>query len=124
MGFRAAVTTADGQCIDLHFGQSRRFMIIDVSESGAYEVREWREAPERRVDADGCHGWFDEVARMLPDVDYVLTAKIGPRPHRALSAAGITPLESPESLEEALAGLIRYRKRFRQAARAHGTTVR
>ena len=111
MGFRAAVTTSDGQLIDLHFGQTQRFLVIDVAEDGAYEALEWRPAPEKRVDAQGCHGWFDEVVKVLPDVDYVLTAKIGPRPHRALSAAGITPLESPENLQEALAGLVRYRNR-------------
>ncbi len=111
MGFRVAVTTSDGQHIDLHFGQTQRFSIIDVADDGAYEVREWRNAPEKHIDADGCHGWFDKVVKTLPDVDYVLTAKIGPRPHRALSAAGITPLESPESLEEVLAGLVRYRNR-------------
>ena len=111
MGFRAAVTTSDGQHVDLHFGQTRQFLVIDVAEDGTYEVREWRQAPEKRVDAQGCHGWFDEVVKVLPDVDYVLTAKIGPRPHRALSAAGITPLEVPEDLQEALAGLVRYRNR-------------
>lgn len=114
MGFRAAVTTSDGQHVNLHFGQTRRFLVIDVADTGAYEELEWREAPEKRVDAEGCHGWFDQVVGVLPDVDYVLTAKIGPRPHRALSAAGITPLEVPEDLNEALAGLVRYRNRKAQ----------
>lgn len=116
MGFRAAVTTSDGGSIDLHFGQSTRFLIIDVDESAAggdvtYREVGWRDAPEKNRDAQGCHGWFDKVVEVLPDVDYVLTAKIGPKPHRALSAAGITPLESPENLQEALVGLVRYRQR-------------
>lgn len=120
MGFRAAVTTSDGSAIDLHFGQSTRFLVIDVDEDSgdvAYREVEWRDAPEKNRDAQGCHGWFDKVVEVLPDVDYVLTAKIGPKPHRALTAAGITPLESPESLQETLAGLVRYRK-SQQARRA------
>ena len=113
MSFRAAVTTSDGAHVDLHFGQATRFFIIDVEEDGSYTPVEWRDAPERHRDAEGCHGWFDEVAKLIPDVDYVLTEKIGPKPHRSLSAAGITPLEAPEDLDEALAGLAKYRNRTR-----------
>ena len=87
MSFRAAVTTSDGAHVDLHFGQATRFFIIDVEEDGSYTPVEWRDAPERHRDAEGCHGWFDEVAKLIPDVDYVLTARIGPKPHRSLSAA-------------------------------------
>lgn len=111
MGFRAAVTTSDGKLIDLHFGRTTRFLIIDVADDGAYSVVEWRDAPARDEAADGCLGWFAKVTDVLPDVQYVLTAAVGPKAHRALSAAGITPLESPEDLDEALAGLVRYRNR-------------
>lgn len=113
MGFRAAVTTSDGENVDLHFGQAARFLIIDVEEDGTCKPVEWRDAPERHRDADGCHGWFDKVTELLPDVDYVLTERIGPKPHRSLSAAGITPLEVPSDLHEALVGLAKYRNRMR-----------
>lgn len=112
MGYKAAVCTSDGSKIDLHFGQTRRFLIVQVDSDASWHPIEWRDAPQRQEGQGHCMEWFDAVATLLQGVDYVWCAKIGPKPHRSLSAAGISPLETPEDIAETVAAVTRYRNRL------------
>lgn len=111
MSYKAAICTSDGSKIDLHFGQTRRFLIAQVDDDASWQEIAWRDAPERQAGQEHCMEWFDAVAHLLEDVDYVWCAKIGPKPHRSLSAAGIAPLETPEDIDETARAVTRYRAR-------------
>lgn len=113
MGYKTAICTSGGEKIDLHFGQTRRFLIAQVDDAGAWAPITWRDAPERAAGQEHCMEWFDAVAALLQEegVEYVWCAKIGPKPHRALSAAGISPLETPEDIDETATAVTRYRNR-------------
>lgn len=110
MTYRVAVCTSDGHEVDLHFGETRRFLIIEVDErDGTWTELEYREAPPRAGRAGHDVGWLRAITDLLSDVAYLWTARIGPRPHRALLAEGVSALEVPTDIEGAVKALGAYR---------------
>ena len=128
MPYKIAVASTDGQAVDAHFGRTDRFYIYEVDDGGAYsqvDVRGVQGQPEMQ---GGCGGCRDVQARpevsggcnrhdeqgikpltdALSDCRYVLAAQIGKRPQMLLKRAGITALESPPELSEAISKLHKY----------------
>ena len=124
MKYKIAVTTSTGGAVDLHFGQAEDFSIYTVDgESGEYIFSEKRiinEAgiPGGRPPSPGCSACngarAEYIAKLLSDCAYLLTGKIGERPHRALLGYGISALEAPYPLEFAVKKLNDYKKRQRK----------
>jgi predicted Fe-Mo cluster-binding NifX family protein len=125
MSFKAALCSSNGKEADLHFGNTELFYIISVDEqSGAWEPGEQRPVPQAsgsggsaaEGNSGGCLGHSDErlntVIRLLGDCSYVLTARIGRKPHMFLKRAGITALEAPADLDEAISKLTAYHRRY------------
>jgi predicted Fe-Mo cluster-binding NifX family protein len=128
MSYKIALTSSDRSAIDLHFGHTRQFDILEINEnSGDWELLERRDLePESPQDCpspdsscDGCgsglghqDGRLRSVIETLSDCAYILTAKIGPKPQAVLKQAGITALESPPGIAQAVQRLNAYRKRF------------
>lgn len=119
--YRVAVTTSDGVHVDLHFGHAERFLVLEADDAGTWREIEYRPAPAVSANSSTAgtphepqghdDGRFERIADALADVDYLLTQRIGPRPHRILMQRGISALESPADLSEALAALARWRAR-------------
>jgi nitrogen fixation protein NifX len=120
MSYRVAVTSSDGALIDQHFGQTKRFQIVEVQE----ETGEWQEIESRVVDevrvaqALGTEARIESIGHyndyvsyigdLLNDCHYLLTSKIGMRPYKILQQKGIDCLESPYNLSIAIDKLNRY----------------
>jgi predicted Fe-Mo cluster-binding NifX family protein len=122
MEYRIAATTSTGEDVDLHFGQADCFWIYTVDlESGNYTLSEKRSLSENDFPEEvtspnscckACNGARVEyTANLLSDCVYLLTAKIGGRPHRALLRKGISALETPFPLEHAIEKLNNYYKK-------------
>ena len=110
MTYRAAVCTSDGRAVDLHFGETQRFLIVEVDErDGSWTEFEYREAPSRAGRTGHDEEWLRAMAQLLSDVAYVWTSRIGPKPHRALLAAGISALEVPTDIAGTVKALGTYR---------------
>jgi predicted Fe-Mo cluster-binding NifX family protein len=125
MSFKVALSSSNGKETDLHFGNTEIFYILSVDEqSGAWELSEQRPVPQGtgcrgsvpEGNSDGCLGHNDErlnaVIRLLNDCSYVLTARIGRKPHMFLKRAGITALEAPVDIAEAISKLTVYHRRY------------
>ena len=121
MAYRIAITSSDGEKIDLHFGQTKTFSIVEVDE----ETGEWRLLESRTAADDpscgqssGCAGSHERLtatAALLSGCQYLLTAKIGPKPQSFLQHAGITVLEAPPTLDAAIPPLTAYRRKAKIA---------
>jgi predicted Fe-Mo cluster-binding NifX family protein len=132
MAYNVAVTTSDGTHVDLHFGRAVEFQIIEVDENTA----NWKNVGKRIIPeegplpaaevktggiacnpAGGCGGrghTVEAVMRavsVIQDCPYLLTAKIGPKPSDVLKHSGITALESPYDISEAITKLNKYHLR-------------
>jgi predicted Fe-Mo cluster-binding NifX family protein len=135
MPYKIALTSADGKSVDLHFGHTDTFQILQVDESsGSWEILEQRSiaGPEDGAAAkadcgsscgtgapvSGCggHGHNDTrleaVIALLHDCRYLLTSRIGPKPSETLRCAGITALEAPADLELAVSKLHVYHLKY------------
>lgn len=121
MTYKVAVTSSDEEVIDLHFGQASEYLILEVDEeSGEYEKLEVRSLdPEiyKNVESD-CKGrgpcaasaaLLNPISDLLKDCTYLLTAKIGNRPHRGLQQRNIHVMEVPSlPLKDAIAKINKY----------------
>jgi hypothetical protein len=123
MTYFVAVTTSNGADIDLHFGKTEEFTILEVCvETGAYTFKEkrklTRDVPDQAGAGHGCIGGDDarleEAVRILSDCPYLLTGKIGLRPYRVLLQNRINSMEAPFDISKAVEKLnIYYRKNIK-----------
>jgi predicted Fe-Mo cluster-binding NifX family protein len=109
VAYNIALTSSDGEHIDLHFGHTSHFYILQVDDTdGSWELLEERELQdEGPMDPAagtsscglGCGGHnaqrLQRVINILGDCRYLLTARIGPKPQSVLKRAGIVALEAP-----------------------------
>ncbi|MDR2501087.1 MAG: dinitrogenase iron-molybdenum cofactor biosynthesis protein [Treponema sp.] len=115
MSYKIALTSSDGESIDLHFGKTSAFTIVEVDErDGTWQLLETRTlaAGPSCGPASGCGGGHERLAAaltLLAGCEYILTAKIGPKPQAFFRRAGITALEAPPSLAAAIPPLNAYR---------------
>jgi Uncharacterized conserved protein len=111
MKFKVAITTSDGKVINQHFGRCPEFTIAEVDgNTGEWSFVEKR--PVEPVCRDFSHDdeHIDRVAALLSDCPYLLTCRIGTYPSGVLQSYGITCLEAPEAVSDALERLYRYHK--------------
>jgi predicted Fe-Mo cluster-binding NifX family protein len=127
MPYNIAVTSSDGKQVDIHFGHADFFHILQIDEkSGDWKILEKKEfsfvSPcSQGEDCNaGCGGNKHEnmmakintVTTLLAGCKYLLTAKIGPKPSDLLKHAGITALESPPDIGEAVSRLNKYHLKY------------
>ena len=120
MEYKIAVTTSAGETVDLHFGQADNFSIYTVdSESGKYTLLEKRvideagfshDKPENSGGSACNEAKWEYIVKLLSDCIYLLTVKIGNRPHSILLRNGISALETPYPLEFAVNKLNDYKQ--------------
>jgi predicted Fe-Mo cluster-binding NifX family protein len=142
MPYKIALTSSDGKTVDTHFGQAQTFRILEVNDiTGAWEFEEFRTLPPESCEVisgcaragggdcgagaavSGC-GHQDlrmrHVAGLLSDCRYVLTARIGKKPHILLQRAGITALESPADIRFAVSKLHAYHQKYAHINKPRG----
>jgi predicted Fe-Mo cluster-binding NifX family protein len=123
---KVAVASADGTAVSQHFGQSRCFIVFDVTDGKitGREVRDNTFTPHARGQCHGhghghgaehVHGHGHEgvrghqaAARALADCQALLCRGMGGRAAADLEAGGIRPVVFVDDLspEEAVAGLV------------------
>lgn len=98
---RIAVATKGTGLVDVHFGHATGFDIYDVTRAGA-------EFLEARTVAPYCHGQdngpgdLEPILTALADCQAVLVSRIGSGPDDRLAAAGIEPVQTYNTVENAL----------------------
>lgn len=111
MAFTMAVATDDGVTVDLPFGSTTRWLIVQVADDGTLAEQGWRDVPAKDPAAPRCEPWLEGVATRLEGADYALMTHIGPKPHRYLLAHGTSGLEYEGAIAGAVPAIERYRRR-------------
>jgi predicted Fe-Mo cluster-binding NifX family protein len=133
MNYKIALCSSDGTRIDLHFGHTKKFFVAAIdAETGLWSFLETKElplSPDCR-EGEGCapcaggdavwvnHRHENMMARVKDAVSlmdgclYLLTVKIGPKMADLLKRSGITALESPPDINEAVAKLNKYHLKY------------
>lgn len=109
MSYKIAITSTDGMLVNQRFGHCERFLLCEVDE----ETGQWKQIEEVEIpmsEGEGNHHEqrFKGIALKLEGVRFLLTERIGPKPHRILLQKGITALETSGQLSEAIRKLNEY----------------
>jgi nitrogen fixation protein NifB len=110
MAWRIAVTSAEGELINQHFGHARWVFVYDLDKDGKGVLVERRDISQTCAGGSGNHGekvWPDTL-EAVRDCTALITAKIGPMPRKRLELAGISVFEEPAVISEALSKLAAY----------------
>lgn len=89
-----AVASSNGCDIDLHLGQTRKFLIYGPRADGLVSLLDTRSAPESGVDQR-----WRRLAGILGDCFAILAADAGATPCRELGRAGLVVLRVEDNLE-------------------------
>ena len=126
MGIKVAIATSDGLNIDLHFGQTKSFLLYEFKD-GKFELSEKREVPveDSAVVAirhcggsgGGCGGGaasgpLAPAVELLLDCRAVVAAQIGQGMRRQLERNAISVFDIEIPVEDALKKLAAYYAKF------------
>ena len=108
--YLVAVASTDGETVNRHYGKSEIFYIYSVDDEEGYEFLEKRLV--KAICQDGKHNIAEMEKHVLnfKDCKYVLASRIGSAAIQTLSAAGITAMELPGSIDEAMLRVWKYNR--------------
>ena len=108
MSLKVALASSDGKNIDLHFGKAEKFYIYSIDDEVGYDLVE-----ERLVEPvcqDGSHqiSKMEESTLRFTDCKYIVVSRLGAAAGAALSAHGITAMELPGTIDDAILRIWKY----------------
>ena len=106
--YKVAIASSDGESVNLHYGKAEKFYIYTIDDEEGYDLVEERQV--QPVCLDGAH----EISKMeksvlnFTDCRYIIVSRLGTAASAALSAAGITAMELPGSIDDAILRVWKY----------------
>ena len=108
--YKVAVASNDGETVNQHYGKASKFYIYTIDDEVGYDLVEERQVEP--VCMDGAH----EIAKMeknvlrFTDCRYIVVSRLGTAASSALSAAGITAMELPGSIDDAILSVWKFNR--------------
>lgn len=108
--YRVAVASTDGESVNMHYGKAEIFYVYIVDDEVGYDFLETRNVTP--VCQDGSHNQsaMEQSVKQFSDCKYLVASRIGSGAIQALSAAGITGMELPGSIDEAMLKVWKYNR--------------
>ncbi len=108
--YRVAIASTDGECVNTHYGKSEIFYIYIVDDDEGYDLLEKRKVTP--VCQDGFHNKaeMDKHVQQFKDCKYVIASRIGDGAIQSLTAACITGMELPGSIDDAILKIWKYNR--------------
>ncbi|MBQ5999294.1 MAG: dinitrogenase iron-molybdenum cofactor biosynthesis protein [Treponema sp.] len=106
--YLVAAATSDGETINSHYGKASSFYIYYVDDEEGFDFAEKREVTPVCQSESHIPSQMDKSVKQFADCKYVVASKIGHGAQSALSAQGITGMESPGSVDEAILKIWKY----------------
>ena len=106
--YLVAVASSDGETVNVHYGRAQTFYVYYIDDDEGYNLVETRSV--KPVCMDGAHNQSSmkqSVARFT-DCRYVVASKIGAGASQTLATAGITAMELPGSIDDAILKIWKY----------------
>lgn len=106
--YKAAAASSDGIVVNQHFGRADTFYIYEIAQNGEYRLLETRTV--KPVCNGGNHNDQElrDNIRVFGDCKYILVSRIGAGAANMAEQSGITPMELPGLIEEAVEKLTVY----------------
>ena len=108
--YRVVVASTDGETVNTHYGKAENFYIYIVDDDEGYDILEKRSVTP--VCMDGSHNKITMENHVLQfkDCKYVIASKIGSGAIQALTSIGITAMELPGSIDDAILKVWKYNR--------------
>ena len=108
--YRVAVASTDGESVNTHYGKSEIFYIYIVDDDEGYDLLEKRQVSP--VCKDGFHNKaaMETHVQQFTDCKYVVASRIGAGAIQSLTAAGITAMDLPGSIDDAILKVWKYNR--------------
>ena len=106
--YRVAIASSDGETVNQHYGKAEKFYIYSINDEVGYDLVEERQVEP--VCMDGAH----EISKMkqstlnFTDCRYIVVSRLGNAASAALSAAGITAMELPGTIDDSILRVWKY----------------
>ena len=108
--YRVAVASSDGESVNRHYGKAESFYIYLVDDEEGYDFLEKRLV--KAVCQEGKHNAaeMEKHVQNFRDCKYVVASRIGSGAIQSLTAAGITAMELPGSIDDAILKIWKYNR--------------
>ena len=108
--YRVAIASTDGETVNTHYGKSEIFYIYIVDDDEGYDLLEKRSV--KPVCQEGFHdkSAMDIHVQQFKDCKYVIASRIGDGAIQSLTAQGITAMELPGSIDDAILKVWKYNR--------------
>lgn len=108
--YRVAVASSDGESVNRHYGKAESFYIYLVDDEEGYDFLEKRLV--KAVCQEGKHNAaeMEKHVQNFLDCKYVAASRIGSGAIQSLTAAGITAMELPGSIDDAILKIWKYNR--------------
>lgn len=106
--YKVAIASTDGETVNQHYGRAAKFYIYSINDEIGYDMIEERYVEP--VCQDGSH----EISKMKQsvlnfiDCRYIVVSRLGSAAGAALSEAGITAMELPGTIDDAILRVWKY----------------
>ena len=106
--YKVAIASTDGETVNQHYGKAEKFYIYSIDDEEGYDLVEERSV--KAVCQDGSHeiSTMEKSVLNFTDCRYVVVSRLGAPASAALRSAGITAMELPGSIDDAILRVWKY----------------
>lgn len=106
--YKVAIASTDGETVNMHYGKATKFYIYSIDDEVGYDLVEERQVEP--VCQEGSHviSKMEESVLRFTDCRYIVVSRLGTAASSALSSAGITAMELPGTIDDAILRVWKY----------------
>ena len=106
--YKVAVASTDGKNIDVHYGKADKFFIYQIDDEAGFDFIEVRNTKPACFGSGHLVAEMERSTSQFTDCRYVVAARIGSGAAASLAAKGISGMELPETIDDALIKVQKY----------------
>ena len=108
--YRIAVASTDGENVNQHYGRATKFYIYTMDDEEGYDLVEERNVEPVCMEGSHVVSKMEQSVLRFTDCRYIVVSRLGSAAGAALSARGITAMELPGSIDEAILSVWKYNR--------------
>lgn len=108
--YKVALASSDGENVDRHYGRADTFFIYLIDDDEGYDLVEKRKLVPVCMEGSHVQSSMEESTLHFSDCRYVAASRIGNGAASLLSSKGITAMELPGTVEEAILKIWKYNR--------------
>lgn len=108
--YKAAFASTDGESVNIHYGRAEKFFVYTIKDDEGYDFLEERKAKPVCMDGKHIIPEMEKSTKQLEDCRYIIASKIGGGAAASLTARGITPMELPGTIDDAILKVWEYNR--------------